>query len=168
MDSTLVGQRIRFKSLVLLQLYGPIWDATGIDYRVSQALTESTAGNVQNASQPSEPPAVPAVDPNALTFDVLKAGQAMLDGVPMLVVNEPIPISGDPALRYNSKGMRQSYDQYQRNLQSFAGGAGIPYLDYYNQIPASEFPSGNLHLTARAEKELAKYLTPEILKIACP
>jgi hypothetical protein len=149
-------------------MYGAIWDSTGIDYRAGAPSTESTVVNKPATSQTSRQPTLPAIAPNVLTFDVLKAGQRMLSDVPMLVVNEPIPISENPTLRYNSEYPRQSYDQYRRNLQSFSASAGIHYLDYYDQIPASEFPAGNLHLTARAEKELAKLLTSEILKIACP
>ncbi len=162
-DSTLMGQGSHLKSLVVLQLYGIIWDATGIDNRPSEPLTDSTVG-----SQSSAQPRATSSSPKDLTFDVLQAGQTMLNGVPILVVNEPIPVSADPALRYNSIPVRQSYDQYQQRLRAYTSSATIPYRDFYDQIPASEFPAGNLHLTARGEKELAKLLAGEVAQIACP
>jgi hypothetical protein len=162
-DSTLMGQGSHLKSLALLQLYGTIWDATGIDNRASEPMTDSTV-----SSRPSAQPGPASSAPKGLTFDVLQAGRTMLNGVPMLVVNEPIPISADPALRYNSIPLRQSYDQYQQTLRDYTSSAGIPFRDFYDQIPASEFPSGNLHLTARGEKELAKLLAGEVAQTACP
>jgi len=166
-DGTIVGQRSRLKKIILLQLHGIPWGATGLDYyyRDWQPLSNDQADSLQfDVYQPGE------LDPDALLFDVLGAGYDLAGETPLLVVNEPIFIaSGENSdIRYNEFYPRWAYDDYVSYLADWMSARHREYLDLWNALPPAEFTDTPFHRTAAGEKLLAEKIAPMLLQMACP
>ena len=112
-------------------------------------------------------------DPGQLTnyelaFDVLAAGSAMAQDVPVLIVNEPIYISDgeNSHIRYNAWYPRWAYDQYRFLLSEVAAEQGWHYLDLWDSIPPPNFTDSPVHLTPGGIQELTGQIMPSILEMA--
>ena len=101
-DRTIIGQRREIADIFRLQLYGFLWEATGIDqyypdtYNFAQhdLDADNSYHNFSEADFASED----------LAFEVISAGRSMFDqNIPLILVNEPIMIStGENCdIRYN-------------------------------------------------------------------
>jgi hypothetical protein len=166
-ERTLIGQRSHLASLFRLQIYGPLWAATGLDYKLTKYKPLDVDLQDDQNFYEFQPP---SLDSSILAFDVLEAAHTMLGNVPVLVVNEPIYIAPgkNSNIRYNSDYPRWAYDQYRQFLRSFVFQSGWNYLDLYNSIPYDDFTNTNLHLNPSGEVKLAKTLEPTILHVECP
>jgi hypothetical protein len=165
LDRTVVGQRRSIADWLRLQLYGPLWGATGIDQYIpaefEPAQRDLEADESFKAMQP------PKLSKDALAFDVLGAGARMAAdaGVPMLIVNEPILISQgqNSDTRYNFFYPRWAYDQYRELLRDHTAEDGIPYLDLWDLVPQEEFTNSAVHLTPTGSRMLADKLAEAIV-----
>jgi hypothetical protein len=164
---TLVGQRAQLAKFALLQVYGLLWGATGIDVRITKYPALATDVPASENYGGLRPPKLPA---SAMEFGVLEAAHKMIGELPVLLINEPIYMAPgkNSDIRYSGKYPRWAYDQYRELLPGLAAQEGWQYLDLYNLIPYREFADPALHLTPNAEKKLAKALSPEILRTDCP
>jgi len=164
-DRTLIGQRRNFADLIRLQLYGVQWSATGIDqiyppYPAPQ--TDFADGD--DKFHDLRPP----LDEAALAYDILAAGMNHVPA-PILLVNEPIMISGgvNSDIRYNFFYPRWAYDAYRTQLAARAEANGWNYLDVWNLLPQSEFTNSAIHLTPAGETILAQNIL-NALQPTCP
>ena len=104
-----------------------------------------------------------------LTMDVLTAGLALAGDVPVLVVNEPIFVSGgeNSHLRYNAWYPRWAYDSYRELLGRMAGIQEWSYLDLWDSISADEFTDSPVHLTPEGiEAAGSSFILPVIMEMA--
>jgi hypothetical protein len=172
-DKTLIGQRKRLKNILLVQLFGPPWAATGID---------------NHAAAPAQHPPVPQEVKRdrsyfeykaafetptllkSLFFETLRVGREIAGPTPVIVVNEPIFIvtGRNSDLRYNSLYPRWAYDAYRQSLADWMIQRGYAYLDYWDAIPPSLFANEIFHLDPAGEEIYAELLAPRILESACP
>jgi hypothetical protein len=164
-DRTLLGQRRNLADLIRLQLYGVQWAATGIDqiyppYPAPQ--TDFADGD--DKFHDLRPP----LDEAALAYDILAAGMNH-SPAPILLVNEPIMISGgvNSHIRYNFFYPRWAYDAYRTQLAARADANGWNYLDVWNLLPQSEFTNSAIHLTPAGETILAQTILAA-LQPTCP
>ncbi|MGA7195440.1 MAG: hypothetical protein WBW94_17620 [Anaerolineales bacterium] len=166
-DRTLVGQRSHIASLFRLQIYGPLWAATGLDYQLTKYKPLDVNLQASQSFLGFQPPSLAS---SIFAFDVLEAAHTMLGNTPVLVANEPIYIApGENSnIRYNSDYPHWAYDQYRQILQAFVAQTGWMYLDLYNLIPYQEFTNSNLHLNPIGEVKLAKTIAPAVLHFECP
>jgi len=155
---TLIGLRRPLADLLRLQLYGAMWSATGID-QFYPAEYPAAALDLE-ADEGFHGRLPPFLDENNLALDVLDAGAAMLEDVPLTVINEPILISSgqNSNLRYNFFYPRWAYDQYRQLLSARAGSGQWTLVDRWDLLPPAEFTNSAIHLTPAGSALLAHSL----------
>jgi hypothetical protein len=160
LDRTIVGQRRAIADWLRLQLYGPLWGATGIDQYIPAQFEPAQRDLEDDETFKDMQP--PMLRKDALAFDVLNAGAKMAAdaGVPTLIVNEPILISQgqNSDIRYNFFYPRWAYDQYRDLLREHTARASLPYLDLWDLVPQEEFTNSAVHLTPKGSQMLADKL----------
>lgn len=164
---TLVGQRRALADLIRLQTYGVMWGATGIDQEYPEdyqrAETDLKDDQTYHGYQ------LPALPNGSLSWEVLEAGLRVAGNIPLVLVNEPMLISGgqNSDIRYNFFYPRWAYDQYRQELTARAAKNNWNLLDVWNLVPAGEFTNSAIHLTPLGETLLAREVADEILKQSC-
>ena len=157
LERTIIGQRRNVADWLRLQAYGFSWAATGIDQAIPADIPLRTSDFDADPSWQtfSAPAALTADD---LAFDLLAAGMAIAGDVPVLLINEPMFISGgqNSDLRYNAFYPRWAYDQYRELLGETAVGQNWHYLDLWDAIPPTEFTDTPVHLTAEGNRLYAE------------
>lgn len=153
---SLIGERRNLADWFRLQFYGVLWSATGIDqiypenFRPAARDLEADEGYYDFREG--------SFSVDDLAFPVLAAGEQLLDGIPMLIVNEPILISsGEHSdIRYNFYYPRWAYDQYRQQFNLAADTHQWNYHDLWNIVPETEFTNSAIHLSPAGEAILAK------------
>jgi hypothetical protein len=168
-DRTILAQRSRIKVVSADQLYGLRWEATDLDIEVSPAipLSNDVASDSFYYGYNSSSDLKALV--KSFQFSSFDAGQKLAGKVPIYYFNEPIFISDgkNSSVRYNKYYPRWAYDEYRTRIGQWMSQQDLPYDDFWNLVPASEFTDSPLHLTAEGENQLAEKLAPAILKMAC-
>jgi len=164
---TLIGQRRPLADWLRLQLYGPMWSATGIDqlyppdYEPAQRdLDEDPTFNDWSG---------PELGFEELSFDVLSAGFEIAGEIPVLLVNEPILISSgqNSDVRYNFYYPRWAYDSYRAMLAETAGLNGWSYLDLWDLVGADQFTNSAIHLTPQGVSVMTEEISAALNRLAC-
>lgn len=156
-ERTLWGRRRELADLLRLQLFGPMWAATGIDQEYPSDYPpiqrDFKAGDLKfNEFSPD------TLDPKALGLDILSAGMRAAGRNPVVLINEPTMISSgqNSQLRYNFYYPRWAYDQYRQMMAETARTQNWDYIDFWNLIPENDFTNSAIHLNAAATRTLAK------------
>ena len=164
---SIVGQRRELADLIRLQTLGLAWTATGIDQDIPAEIPLRKTDlpddlSWENLAKPTR------LDDELLAMDVLAAGVARAQPLPVLLVNEPMFISHgqNSDLRYNSFYPRWAYDQYRQLLAQAARTNNWEYLDLWDAIPPEQFTDTPVHLTPAGSQMLADELGPVILRAA--
>jgi hypothetical protein len=171
-DRTILGQRESLKNLLLNQVYGLMWSATGIDnangLSEHPAFPQDTQADLSYFDYQSPNDSQTLV--RSLMFDIVRVGGEIAGDAPVIVLNEPIFIvSGQNSdLRYNHVYPRWAYDAYRQALADWMNARKYPYYDYWNALPASEFSNDMVHRDARGEEQFAHILTPVLQEFSCP
>ena len=144
------------------QLYAPIQLATRQDQIAGPPQVPATELSRDEAFEGIKPPTLRR---NQVSIDQVEDFHDLADGLPVLLVNEPILImkgvpNGD--VRYNSYYPRWVYDQYRAFLADAAANKHWNYLDLWDMFPAGSFADTPLHLNPEAHRVLASRLAPEI------
>lgn len=172
-EKTILGQREELKSLILNQMYGLMWSATGIDNANGlpierPPLPQDVEADVSYFDFQS--PADALTLTRSLMFDVVRVGHEIAGDAPLIVINEPIFIvSGENSeLRYNHIYPRWAYDAYRQSLTEWMNARGYPYYDFWDALPASEFSNDMAHRDPNGEARLADLLAPVLKQFSCP
>ena len=163
MGRTIIGMRRSLANLVRLQLYGPLWAATGIDQDIPKTYIPRQEDFEQDLSfHELQPPQLRESD---LALDILAAGIRMAHPIPVLIINEPIFISQgkNSNIRYNFFYPRWAYDDYRQILVAYSTRAGWDYQDFWNAVPSQEFTNSAVHLSADGSRQFAELLQQAIL-----
>jgi hypothetical protein len=165
-DTIVARNRALFRAM-RFQMYLPIQLATGQDQipGVPEELPDTLSSDV--TFEGLKPP---TLSRQRVSLDQVHDFYELADGVPVLIVNEPIQIvSGVPNsdVRYNSYYPRWVYDQYREFLGREATASHWNYLDLWNAFPASYFTGTPLHMNPDGQRLLAETIAPSIEK-ACP
>ena len=163
---TLLGQRRNLADLLRLQLYAPLWAATGIDQEIPETYVrrmedlpaDSTfAGFTQGELTQQD-----------LAFDVLAAGFEAARPAELLLVNEPMFVSAgaNSDLRYNFFYPRWAYDQYRTWLAAAARENNWRYFDWWDAVAAAEFTDSAVHMSPAGTGQLANKLAAAIVAAA--
>lgn len=164
-DRTLIGQRRALADVLRLQLYGPLWAATGIDQDIPLTYTvRSEDFGTEVGFHGLQPD---TLRPEDLALEVLAAGIAEVAPTPVLLVNEPMFISqGENSdLHYNFFYPRWAYDDYLSILQTTATARNWLYLDAHQAVANTEFTDSPIHLTPAGEAQFAAALWPRLQEI---
>lgn len=163
-ERTIIGQRRPLAELILFQVYGLAWAATGIDqhypetYQLRQSdFEEDLSWHMLTEPQPLEG--------GYLVFDVLQAGIERIGSTRFLLVNEPMFISEgrNSDLRYNFFYPRWVYDAYRAQLTALAESRNWPFLDLWDRIDPAEFTDSPVHLTPAGSQQLSEWIGAAIV-----
>ena len=172
-DRTIIGQKERLKNLLLSQVYGLMWAATGIDNanglpKNRPSMPQDVEADLSYFDYRSAEEAPTFI--RSLMFDILRVGNEISGNAPLIVVNEPIFIvSGkNSELRYNHVYPRWAYDAYDQALAEWMASRTYPYYDYWNALPASEFSNDMAHRNPQGEAQFASLLAPILQEFSCP
>lgn len=166
-DKTIIKRRRALADLLRLQYYGVAWSVTSIDQEYRDDYTpravdlepdETWRGFNSGALSESD-----------LVFDVLAAGQQMVDDTPILFINEPMMISDgeNSDLRYNAFYSRWAYDNFRKLLHEYSEQNQWMLIDLWNKLPEPDcYTDSAVHLTPECSAQLANHLSPIITQIA--
>jgi hypothetical protein len=166
-SKNLWSQRRVYADWLRLQLYGVMWAATGVD-QIYPAFTPAAWDlEPEENYYDFQPPAIPS---DQLLYSAYPTGMTLLGDIPLLLVNEPIMISGgqNSDMRYNFFYPRWAYDQYRETMKAISSDHKIEYVDAWDWIPPQEFTNSAIHMNAESEAHFAEKLSAEILKQICP
>ena len=154
-DRTFIGRRRALADLLRLQLYGPLWAATGIDQDIPETFTPRSEDLEPDETFHGFQP--PSLSPDDVAFDVLAAGVAEAGPTPIVIVNEPMFVSAgeNSDIRYNFFYPRWAYDDYRQLLAAEAAARGWAYADLWDAVDNTEFTDSPIHLTPRGSAQLA-------------
>lgn len=171
-EKTIVGQRKHIKNVLLNQVFGPLWAATGVDNHFGLVTTHGTfpqdlPADTSYLEYKSDKKRSELLE--SLMFDVLRAGHDIAGEIPVIVVNEPIfIITGQNSdLRYNELYPRWAYDLYRAALTDWTRLQGYVFYDYWNALPLDEFANEVFHRDPRGERRFAELIAPHILDASC-
>jgi hypothetical protein len=168
-DKTIIGQRKKLKANVIFQMYGFLWAATGVDHHLQpwQPWKDTLAGGqaYRNYESLEEWPQLK----KKLMLDVFHAGHTMLDGIPVVFINEPIYAASGPNsdIRYNKFYPRWAYDNYRSYLSAWMAEKKYSYLDMWQVVPPEDFSDFPFHLYPKGEQVLAENIAPGIFDYSC-
>ncbi len=164
---TIVGQRSEIAAWLRLQVYGVLWAVTGIDQvypEYTPTANDFDDAGVQawlNFATPTP------LNADILALDVLAAGVAIAEaqGVPLLIVNEPMFIANGRSSdqRYNFWYPRWAVQQFRPLLAQTAARERWDYLDLWDAVPPAEFSDSPVHLTPAGSTRLAQILGGAVL-----
>jgi hypothetical protein len=162
-DQTFVGRRRAVADFLRLQLYGTLWDSTGIDQVYPEDYVHAQIDLEPNDEFHGLTSANLTSFEDTLAFDVLKAGLSAAP-VPTLLVNEPILISNgaNSNIRYNFFYPRWAYDEYRRIILERSAEHEWNYFDFWDLIPMKEFTNSGVHLTPKGEALLTDKIAEAI------
>ena len=160
---TLFGQRRNLADIIRLQVYGALWNATGIDQYYPDSY-EPRANDLAD-DQTFDGLQPPTLSKDSLAFGVLEAGMSIYKNIPVLLVNEPMFISdgSNSDIRYNFYYPRWAYDDYRQLLSAEVQQNGWQYLDLWNAVPPAEFTNSAIHLTPDGEAIMAAKIETKIM-----
>lgn len=165
-ERTIIGQRRALADLFRLQAYGLMWAATGIDQEYPAKSPPAQVDFEPDVSFHTL--SGPDFPPGFLAWEVLHAGVSLAErqGVPVLLVNEPMLISSgkNSDLRYNFFYPRWAYDAYRADLTARAAASNIPLLDAWDLLPPAEFTNSAIHLTPAGEAVLADAVAAQLCR----
>lgn len=163
-DQTIIGQRRNLADLLRLQFYGVLWAATGVDQYYPDQYTPAAIDLDADKSFHDWQP--PKIEEDWLTFEVIEAGLEAAGDVPVLIINEPMLISGgeNSDLRYNFFYPRWAYDQYRVIMLDRSQLVGWDYLDLWDIVPADQFTNSAIHLTPHGVSMFAEYVRTAVLE----
>jgi hypothetical protein len=99
-------------------------------------------------------------------WKALEAGARMAagQGVPLLVVNDPIFLASGPlsGREYNSFYARTIYDRYRVALAEYCRIRGIPLLDLWNALPPGEFDNTPQHYRPEGSARIARLVVGKL------
>jgi lysophospholipase L1-like esterase len=162
-ERTLLGRRRAIADVLRLQVYGVLWSATGIDHDFPPYTPVSRDVKADDSFYDMKPRTLTA---EYLAFDVIGAANTMAGEAPLLIVNEPILIADgtNSGIRYNDEYPRWIYDQYRALMQSEANRRDWNYLDVWDLIPPDQFTDTEFHITAEANRVLARRIEDAIIE----
>jgi len=162
-DRTIIGARRQLADIIRLQLYGPMWAATGIDQYIPTVFEPPQADFDKDLSFHGLQP--PQLQESDLALDVLEAGVKMTSPEKMIFINEPIFISQgkNSEIRYNFYYPRWAYDDYRKIMTNLTSEKGWIYYDFWDVVDSSQFSNTAVHLTPVGSHELSAYVLNVIL-----
>lgn len=161
-EKTIFGQRRNLADWFRLQLYGVLWAATGID----QAYLDAEPPQWDLAADDSFYDLTPEnLSSTGLAFSLIQAAVDRIGREKVIVINEPIFISGgkNSEIRYNFYYPRWAYDQYRIMFEAYRTQYDWQYIDAWNIIPPEEFSNSAIHLSKQGTHQVASEIIRGIL-----
>lgn len=161
LEQTIVGQRRALADWLRLQLFGLMWQNTGIDQVYAEYTPTANDLSVDSLWQGMDDG--DDLD-NVLALDIIDAGYQLAGDMPLWVVNEPIMradgINHD--IRYNAWYPRWAYDEYRAILSGTADANGWNYHDLWDVVPNDQFTDSPVHLSADGMRQFVELLAQVI------
>jgi hypothetical protein len=163
-----LSRQIALFHILRYQLFAPVTMAIGVDqiFPDHPEVAPHTLTRILSFYGMSPP----NIGTKQLLLDDISFGYQLANGVPLLVINEPMVIERNVPnsnVQYNAYFPRWVYDQYRQQLGNDAVQNNWNYLDLWNIFPPNYFSNTPLHLNPQAEAELAKIIAPYVVQ-GCP
>ncbi|PJF29959.1 MAG: hypothetical protein CUN52_05700 [Phototrophicales bacterium] len=157
-DNTLIGQRRILADWMRIQFYGVMWQFTGIDHVVMNAISRRNDFDADFSWENFDAPQSLSADD--LAFDLIRAGHQMVGDIPLIIVNEPMFIADgrNSHVRYNTFYPRWAYNQYREQFAQFADEYTWRYCDLWDAMPPDSFTDSPVHMTADATGRFSQIL----------
>lgn len=164
LERTIVGQRRDIADWLRLQLYGVLWAATGIDHEIPETYTPRMEDLEDDSGFHGFGPG--ELSASDLAFSILEAGIESAGDIPIMVVNEPIFISGglNSDVRYNFYYPRWAFDQYRAELSQQSLEHGWRLVDMWDALPADLFTDSAIHYTPEGVEQIIDQLELVLLE----
>ncbi|MGD8605011.1 MAG: SGNH/GDSL hydrolase family protein [Anaerolineales bacterium] len=163
---TIVGQRREIADWLRLQLYGVMWAGTGIDHEIPDTYNPRMEDLEDDPGfHGFMPGQMTAAD---LAFEALQSGITAAGETPVVIVNEPIFISGgaNSDVRYNFYYPRWAYDLYRDELNQMAEQRGWKFVDLWDALAGDHFTDSAIHYTPEGVQQVIEWLRPILLEWA--
>lgn len=154
---TLVNRRRELADILRLQLYGPLWAATGIDQDYPDEYNPATR-DFESDETGFYDFETGYLNNEGLSLDVITNTVEANPDIQFVVINEPILISKglNSDIRYNYYYPRWAYDQYREIIHDEMENHAIAYYDYWDIVPEENFTNSAIHLDVEGELILAE------------
>jgi len=148
LENTFFNQRRDIHDRIQLQLFAPMWAATGIDQYYPQDYQAAARDLEADDSYAGIEDQV--LREQDLDIEVITAFIENNPDVHVIVVNEPILISEgvNSDIRYNFYYPRWAYDQYRTLMATIFEEKGIKYIDLWDSVPEEYFTNSAIHYNA--------------------
>ncbi|MDX2075739.1 MAG: hypothetical protein SFZ02_04875 [bacterium] len=155
---TIIGQRRTLSLWLQTQLYGVMWQSTGIDQFIEAYQLRPNDLENNLSWQGFEPPI--NFTEQDLAFDFIRVGQDLAGDLPIIIVNQPMFIATgqNSDVRYNDHFPRGAYDSYRALIANLAVKYQWQYCDLWDALPNESFTDTPLHMTAQGTGELARMI----------
>lgn len=155
LDFTIFRQKRNIADIIRLQLYGVLWSGSGIDQDYPDKFTPAQRDFEKDDTYKNIEKKV--IKDTDLGTDVIIKGISGFPKTDFILINEPILISSgkNSEIRYNFYYPRWAYDTYRKVIKSTFTQSQIPYYDFWDLVPESEFTNSAIHLTAKGEEIFA-------------
>lgn len=154
----ILGNQRLLADWLRLQLYGFMWQSTGIDHVVNEYSLRRNDFDTDVSWENFDAPQ--PITANDLAFDMIRAGHQMVGEIPLIIVNEPMFIADgvNSDIRYNHFYPRWVYDEYRNIFTEIASAYDWRYCDLWDAMPRDSFTDSPVHMTAEATGELSQIL----------
>ena len=159
LQQTFWAKRRNIFDVLRLQLYGLLWDATGIDQEYPEAYREAQR-DFPDAEITYKGFSDAQSLKDQLALDVIINGISKNSSTDFVLINEPVLISQgeNSTLRYNYYYPRWAFDAYREWMHQITVENDIKYYDLWDVIPENEFTNSAIHLTPAGEEMLADHI----------
>lgn len=163
-QSTIIGRRKELADIFRLQVYGIMWDATGIDQVYSTEYPRA-AVNLDGKLEFHGDKKWDGPINRYLAFDPIEAALQRAGKTQFLLVNEPIMVSTgkNSDIQYNFYYPRWAYDRYLTEMEVFAENHQIEYLNAWNLVPADQFTNSAIHINREGVTILVEAISARLL-----
>ncbi|MDO9545366.1 MAG: hypothetical protein Q7J07_01275, partial [Pelolinea sp.] len=145
---TFWNDRRNISDIFDLQIYGILWNATGID----QEYPDTYQTAQRDFDEPMD--AFHGITPrnklvDYLDLEIINNGIEKNPDIDFILINEPILISEgiNSSLQYNFYYPIWAYDQYRIIMDDFTEKNLITYYDLWDMVPQNEFTNSAIHLS---------------------
>jgi hypothetical protein len=166
-DETILGQREFLARWLKLQALGLIWSITDKDTLPASELEPISPDVKKNPNYRELRPGTNLEQ--FLMLSALAAGHDLADGVPILLVNEPIFIATghNSEIRYNDLYPRWAFDQYRDLMAQQASQSSWQYVDLWDVVSPDHFTDTPLHINTTGEHLLMEKTMPSLFSMVC-
>lgn len=148
-ENTFFNQRRNIHDRIQLQLFAPMWAATGIDQYYPSDY--QAAARDLEADDSFADIADHELREKDLDLEVITTFVEKNPDIDVIIVNEPILISqgANSDIRYNFYYPRWIYDQYRALMATTFEEKGIKYIDLWDSVPEEYFTNSAIHYNAQ-------------------
>lgn len=165
LSRTFLKQRRHIADIISLQLYGFLWNATGIDQEYPESYNKAQR-DFHDFDGIYRGLTIEDDLAETLALEIISKAINTNQEVDFILVNEPTLISHgeNSEVQYNFYYPKWAYDNYRFTIADYAEKNDITYYDFWNLVPENEFTNSAIHLSETGEKIFAEEISKIIVE----